>query len=92
MFQNVAPDKKKHFWVGLAMGIVLQFFGLMIFHFHWAIILVIAFLVCFLIAYGFELFSKFTGWGHYEVNDAIATVIGSLLGLILTTVMYYIII
>lgn len=28
MLNNIAPDKWKHFWVGIAMGIVLQAMGL----------------------------------------------------------------
>jgi hypothetical protein len=33
------------------------------------------------IAYGFELFSLFTGKGHYELMDAVAGVLGALIGM-----------
>lgn len=33
------------------------------------------------IAYGFELISLWTGKGHHEINDAIATIIGGIIGI-----------
>jgi hypothetical protein len=33
------------------------------------------------ISYGFELYSKYTGHGHYEVMDAVAAIIGGVLGM-----------
>ena len=33
------------------------------------------------ISYGFELFSKITGRGHYEIADAIASIIGGSIGM-----------
>ena len=80
---KIARDKWKHFFVGIAMGIVLQaslwylFPGQLILETVIAIILVIA------ISYGFELFSKLTGKGHYDVNDAVAGIIGGVLGMVI---------
>lgn len=78
---KIAPDKWKHFFVGIVMGVVLQAFFTFLLDDHrlLSIILSIAFSV--VIGYGFELFSKFTGKGHYEVMDAVAAVIGSFLGI-----------
>lgn len=78
---KIAPDKWKHFYVGIALGIGLHAGAI------WflllpplaAFFLALAFLV--LIGYGFELFSLVTGWGHYDVMDAVATVIGGLPGM-----------
>jgi hypothetical protein len=78
---KIAQDKWKHFFVGIAMGIVLQasmwylFPGQLILETVIDIILVIA------ISYGFELFSKLTGKGHYDFNDAVAGIIGGVLGM-----------
>jgi VanZ family protein len=78
---KIAKDKWKHFYVGIAMGAVLQAFFTFLLdaHFVWAIFLALVFSI--VIGYGFELFSKFTGRGHYEVMDAVAAVIGAALGI-----------
>jgi VanZ family protein len=78
---KIAPDKRKHFLVGIVMGAVLQIFFsfLLSQHFWYAILLSV--LMSFAIAYGFELYSKFTGRGHYEVMDAIAALIGAIAGI-----------
>ena len=38
------------------------------------------------ICYGFELFSKFTGWGYYELMDAYAGIIGGVIGMAIATI------
>ena len=77
---KIAADKWKHFFVGIAMGVVLQiFFSLLDFRLGFAILLAIIFSIA--IAYGFELFSKFTGKGHYDIMDAVAGVIGASVGI-----------
>jgi len=43
----------------------------------------IAFLLVVIISYGFELFSKFTGKGHYDIYDAVAGIIGGVLGMVI---------
>ena len=77
----IGRDKWKHFFVGIVMGIVLQTFAW--FLFPWQIVwgTIMAFIVVIIISYGFELYSKFTGKGHYEVNDALAAIIGGVLGM-----------
>lgn len=77
---KIAPDKWKHFYVGVPMGAVLQlagfflFPGQLLFGGLFALVGIVA------ISYGFELFSLITGKGHHEVWDAVAAVIGGVLG------------
>lgn len=78
---KIAPDKWKHFYVGIAMGAVLQAFFLFLFDAHLGLTIALALFFSILIGYGFELFSKFTGKGHYDVMDAVAAVVGAVLGI-----------
>jgi hypothetical protein len=78
---KIEKDKWKHFYVGIAMGAVLQEFFSYLLHGHHGLALLLAFIFSIVIGYGFELFSKFTGKGHYEVMDAVAAVIGAALGI-----------
>ncbi len=78
--KKITPDKWKHFWAGIALGAVLQascFY--MIADNIYATAFAFAAIV--FISYGFELFSKFTGKGHYEVLDAVASIIGGIIGI-----------
>lgn len=63
------------------MGAVLQAFLLFLLpaHFLYAILITLLLVVC--ISYGFELTSKITGRGHYDVMDAVASVLGGLIGM-----------
>jgi VanZ family protein len=81
MLKKIAPDKWKHFFVGIGMGIVLQAFASFLLKDHLIIASIIAFTLILIISYGFELFSKFTGIGHYDFVDAIAGAIGGVLGM-----------
>ena len=78
---KIAPDKWKHFFVGIIMGAVLQTFFAFLLDHHIILSILLAIVFSIAIAYGFELFSKFTGKGHYDVMDAVAGVIGALLGI-----------
>jgi VanZ family protein len=82
--QKIAPDKWKHFYVGIVMGIVFQAFMWWLLKDHHILATVIAFAIVVFISYGFELFSKFTGKGHYELMDAIAAMIGGVIGMLVT--------
>lgn len=78
--KRIAPDKWKHFWVGIAMGLVLQtFFLYVITDPFWSVGMTLG--VVIIISYGFELFSKITGKGHHEIMDAVASIIGGILGM-----------
>ncbi|MEP7279525.1 MAG: hypothetical protein ABI813_12825 [Bacteroidota bacterium] len=89
MIKKIAPDKWKHFFVGIAMGIVLQLTGCWLLpeHFLLATALVLGFVVT--ISYVFELFSKITGQGHYEILDAVASIIGGVLGMTIVVLAAY---
>ena len=81
MIKKIAPDKWRHFLVGIAMGALLQATG----WWRWPtdIILssIMALAIVIAISYGFELYSKFTGHGHHEIMDAIAAIIGGVVGM-----------
>jgi VanZ family protein len=83
---KIAPDKWKHVFVGLVMGLLLQGFLFFLLP-GYKIIASILSLACIIaVGYGFELFSKFTGKGHYDLMDAVATVAGGLVGMGIITV------
>ena len=81
IFKRIPPDKWKHFIVGIGMGIFLE--GAFIYLFHLSLLAASIWALSFsiVIAYGFELFSLITGKGHYEVMDAVAGVLGALVGM-----------
>lgn len=79
---KIAPDKWKHFFVGIAMGLFLQAIGWWWLPTHPYLNIALVFMIIVCISYGFELYSKFTGHGHYEVMDAVASIIGGILGML----------
>lgn len=81
MLKKIAPDKWKHFYVGILMGAVLQGLGIWILGNHPVISTSLVLLIVIIISYGFELFSKITGMGHYDVMDAVASTIGGIAGM-----------
>jgi hypothetical protein len=78
---KIAPDKWKHFFVGIVMGMVLQTFVWLLLSEQLALGTAMALILVIMISYGFELYSKFTGRGHYEINDAVAAIFGGILGM-----------
>ena len=81
MYQKIGRDKWKHFAVGIGMGAFLQGFFVWIFRFQPLAAGTVSILCSVVIAYGFELFSLVTRKGHYEVMDALASVIGAAIGI-----------
>ena len=79
---RIAPDKWKHFFVGIVMGATLQICTWYIMPERYFISIVISFILVIVISYGFELFSLFTGRGHYEIMDAVAGIIGGAVGMV----------
>lgn len=77
---KIAPDKWKHFYVGIGMGAVLQLACAWVLP-GLTMATIAAFILVVAISYGFELYSLYTGHGHYEVKDAIAGIIGGVLGM-----------
>lgn len=78
---KIEKDKWKHFYVGIVMGLVLQLFLQWLIPGRIVTDTIISLLIVIAISYGFELFSKITGHGHYELMDAIAAIIGGILGI-----------
>ncbi len=89
MVKKIAPDKWRHFFAGILMGAILQAFLLYLLIDHPLIAVFIAFILVAGISYGFELFSKITGKGHYDFIDAVASVIGGILGMAVTFLLVY---
>ncbi len=83
MFKHIKPDKWRHFEVGILMGLILQFISWKIFAGNFWLSLVLSSITVIVISYGFELFSKITGKGRYDFIDAVASVIGGLIGIML---------
>lgn len=77
---KIAPDKWKHFYVGIPMGIVLQLAGFFLFPGELVYGAMFALIGNVGISYGFELFSLVTGKGHHDFMDAVAAFIGGVLG------------
>jgi hypothetical protein len=84
---KIAPDKRKHFFVGILMGAVLQLSALYVMPQHYALGILVTFIAVVFISYGFELFSLVTKKGHYEVLDAVASVAGGIAGMIIILVL-----
>lgn len=79
--KKIAPDKWKHFYVGIGMGAVLQAFLLFLLKEHFWYATALSFLLVVVISYGFELLSLIAKRGHYDVADAVAGIIGGILGM-----------
>jgi hypothetical protein len=79
--RRIGQDKWKHFWVGIAMGIFLQALGLLFLPSAAVLATTIVFAIVIIISYGFELYSKITGHGHHEIMDAVAAIIGGVVGM-----------
>jgi len=78
---KIAPDKWKHFYAGILLGIVLHAGAIYLLQLPVIASFFVALILLIMISYGFELFSLITGMGHYDVMDAVATVIGGLPGM-----------
>ena len=69
MFKKIAPDKWKHFFVGIPLGGLLQLVSVILFPQHTWLDTAASFLILFAGCYAFELYSLVTGKGHYELPD-----------------------
>ncbi|RYY56588.1 MAG: hypothetical protein EOO09_06030 [Chitinophagaceae bacterium] len=90
MFRKIQADKWRHVIAGIPMGFLLQGAALWYLPLRAYIVTSLVLLVVVLISYGFELFSKITGRGHYEVADAVFTVVGGIIGIVLATALLYV--
>jgi len=89
MLRNIKRDKWRHFWVGIAMGVFLQLAGFWLLPHSAVTAIFAAFIIVTAISYGFELFSLFSGLGRYDVYDAVASIIGGVLGMAAATLAHY---
>jgi glycopeptide antibiotics resistance protein len=80
-FSRIRKDKWSHFLVGIGMGLFLQFFFLYLLNYSMFFASLLSFLVAVAISYGFEFYSLVSGKGHYEIMDALASVLGSMIGI-----------
>lgn len=86
---KIAPDKKKHFWVGMLMGAIFRIFIIYFFSQNYWLSILITFLLVVAVCYGFELFSLITKIGHYEILDAVAGIIGGTIGMVIILFIEY---
>jgi glycopeptide antibiotics resistance protein len=86
VIKKIAPDKWKHFFVGIAMGAVLQVLLWYMLTAQPVLATVVTLVLVMAISYGFELFSLITGLGHYDVMDAVAGTVGGMVGMALILV------
>ena len=86
---RIAPDKWKHFWVGMLMGAIFRIFSLYFFAHGDKLGILITFLFIVAVCYGFELFSLITKKGHYEILDAVAGIIGGSIGMCIILLVEY---
>jgi VanZ family protein len=90
MPRKIGPDKWAHFYVGILMGALLQSVAWYLLPGRPVLDTVLTFVAVVAISYGFEVFSLVTGKGHYEVMDAIAAVIGGIIGMGIGGVFIYV--
>lgn len=81
---KITEDKWRHFFVGIPIGSVTQIIADYIAPGRLLASGTLALLAVAGIGYGFELFSKVTGKGHHEIMDAIATILGGIVGIAVT--------
>jgi len=81
MAYKIEKDKKTHFYVGIPLGIVLQFLSLYFFPAQPVLATSISFALLVAGCYGFELVSFVTGKGHADNIDAIAGILGGIIGI-----------
>jgi hypothetical protein len=78
---KIAPDKWKHFFAGIIMGVAVQAAGWWLLPGQVVLATILALVIVVVVSYGFELYSRITGHGHYDVMDAVASIIGGVLGM-----------
>ncbi len=81
MAYKIENDKKKHFYVGIPMGALLQFAASYFFPLQPVLATTISFVILTAICYGFELFSLVTGKGQADNLDAVAGILGGIIGI-----------
>lgn len=78
---KIGNDKKKHFFVGIPLGALLQFLSAYFLPLEPAWAVAASFIALTAVCYGFELYSLVTGKGHADNLDAIAGILGGIIGI-----------
>ena len=81
MLRSIKKDKWKHFVVGIGLGLLFEWAAIhyLPFSIGWSSLLVFVLIV--FICYGFEVASLVFKRGHYDVMDAVAGIIGGVIGM-----------
>ncbi len=87
---NIARDKWRHFYAGVPLGIFCQLIANWMYGASMITAVIAAFIAVSAVSYGFELFSKITGLGVYDFMDAVASVIGGVLGMVIILLVIWI--
>ena len=72
------------------MGITLQIITGFLMPEHFVVGIIITFSLVITISYGFELYSLIAKKGHYEILDAVAAIIGGIVGMAIILLIEYI--
>lgn len=80
---KIARDKWRHFYAGIVMGAGLQAVAIWIWSPMLLVPAIFVSVIVIAVSYGFELFSKITGKGIYDFWDAVASIIGGAVGMIM---------
>lgn len=88
MLKGIQQDKWRHFIVGLAMGLLFQRLVILFFpSFLWLGSAIVLALII-ILSYGFELWSLVFKRGHYDILDAVAGIVGGILGMAIIVLLF----
>ncbi len=83
---KLEPDKWRHIIAGFIIGLLLPIAGFYLLGLPLVSNYFLSLFALVVVSYGFEVFSFVTGKGHYDLVDAIVTVIGGLPGMLVAAV------
>ena len=84
MAYKIEKDKKKHFFVGIPLGFAVHWACVYFFPLQAALSATISVSIIAAGCYGFELFSLITRRGHADNLDAIAGILGGIIGMLIS--------
>lgn len=85
---KIEADKWKHFYAGNALGFLLSLAGVLA-HLEFTLLFLLVFIIIVLVSFGFELFSLVTQLGHFDIWDAVATIIGGLMSMAICMLFFH---
>jgi len=86
---KIARDKWRHFYAGIPMGIVFQMLAKWLYHPPLSHAVFAAITAVIAVSYGFELFSKLSRLGIYDFMDAVASIIGGVVGMLVVLIIMW---